>query len=92
MIYCPKGLYYLRTVLIVKMAKYKITLNNGECIGAASCQGVAPENYKVVDGKAKITKTGIGEDELAKNLQAARSCPVRALKITDTETGKEVPF
>ena len=71
------------------MAKYKITIDRNLCIGAGSCVAIAPKAF-ALDSEAKaIILPTANEDEDNTILEAAKSCPVAAIIITD-ETGKQV--
>jgi len=82
------------------MAKYKIIYDRKNCTGIAVCSMVA-EKFWIMnqDDKADLVSSAnigndiweriIEEDELKQNLDAARSCPVRVIKIVD-EQNKEV--
>ncbi len=72
------------------MAKYKIKQNHESCIGCGACASVCPENWEMKDdNKARPIKITINKDELDKNLDAAKSCPVNVIHISDEE-GKEL--
>lgn len=74
------------------MGRYRIAYDLGACIGAGSCEAANPDNWKLdqSSGKAVVTRTEIDDSEVEKNLQAARACPVAAIKIFNEETGEEV--
>lgn len=83
------------------MAKYKVVYARESCIGAAACSAVCPEFWSIAaDGKADLKGSKrtdaesfelvIDETALRCNLEAAKACPVRAIKIIDLETGKEL--
>lgn len=84
------------------MPKYKIEFDRGGCIGAASCEAVAAQAWKIQpDGKASIVggkKTEgkdeegleIDEEDLEAHKLAAEACPVRVIKIKNLETGEYV--
>ena len=75
--------------LLVKM-KYKIKYDKSKCIGAGSCEKIAPETWKLgEDGIAIQLKTEISDKELDKNVKAAKSCPAHAIEIVD-EKGKKI--
>ncbi|MEK7157948.1 MAG: ferredoxin [Patescibacteria group bacterium] len=72
------------------MATYKIVYDREGCIGAASCTAVS-ENWELSDdGKATFHKEMITEEELAKEREAAESCPVQVIHIINTETGEQI--
>jgi len=84
------------------MGKYRIEYERDNCIGAAACVAVDPENWTLVDdGKAdlkngklqeakKIYIIEIDEAQLAKFKEAAEVCPVNVIHIFDIETGKKI--
>lgn len=74
-----------------------IKLNNGwtvevdqvVCIGSAPCTAMAPNTFALNDeGKAAILAT-VDQDDQETILNAARACPVAAIRIKD-ETGKQI--
>lgn len=83
------------------MAKYIIEHDRKSCIGCAACEAIAPEFWSISDdGKAnpksaKLEKQGTGvsveisDNDFQTNKDAADSCPVNAIHITD-EKGKRV--
>ena len=72
------------------MGNYTIKYNRSLCIGAASCVAACPENYSLdSENKAVVNKKIISENELTKNVTAAKSCPTLAIEIYD-EKGKKI--
>ena len=69
----------------------KIKYDREKCIGAGSCVQIAPETWKLddKDGKAIQLKKQCSNDELEKNVEAAKSCPTHAIEVYD-ETGKQL--
>lgn len=74
-----------------------VTLSNGWiievdpniCIGAAPCTAMAPNTFALDEnGKAGILSTA-DSDEQETILNAARGCPVGAIRIKDA-TGKQI--
>ncbi len=64
------------------MAKYKITINEDECIGCGTCAALCAENYEMTDdSKAKVKNPEV--DELGCNEEAKESCPVSCIKIEE---------
>ncbi len=75
--------------------KVKITVDRQNCIGADSCEVIAPEFFKLAsDGKIDLVggiKTGgkmewegsVDEATLKKLKQAATSCPVQVIEIVE---------
>jgi len=72
------------------MPKYKIKYNKKKCVGAGTCAKIAPETWKLDSkGLAVKKKSSFGEKDKAKNIRAAKSCPVGAIEIYDSE-GKQI--
>lgn len=72
-----------------KIGKYTAVVDRNLCIGAASCVAVAPKIF-ALDNEAKaIFLETAGEESFETLLDAAKSCPVAAIIITDEE-GKQV--
>lgn len=59
---------------------FKIKVDKDVCIGCGSCGAVCPENFKMVDGKARVIKES--KDSLICEGEARDSCPVDAISIT----------
>jgi ferredoxin len=58
-----------------------------ECIGAASCVGIAPKRFALGDdGWSHPTSDLIEADEAV--LDAVASCPMEAISVHDTRTGE----
>lgn len=68
----------------------KIHIDRNLCIGAASCVAVAPKAYNL-DSEAKaIMLPTVSEESDQAIIDGAKSCPVAAIIITDTTSGKQV--
>ncbi|MBU1975559.1 MAG: ferredoxin [Nanoarchaeota archaeon] len=63
------------------MTIYVITLDTENCIGCGQCELECPDNWKMVDGKAKFEKAEIDDSAYESNKKAADSCPVTVIKI-----------
>ncbi len=73
-----------------KVRRYTMIIDRNACIGAATCIALAPRAY-VLDEEAKaIFLETAGEESDDALLDAAKGCPVAAIKIIDTATGKQV--
>ncbi len=69
---------------------YKIVYDKGKCIGAANCVQVAPDTWELdKDGLAKAKKVQFSEEELDKQVKAAKSCPTHAISIVGPD-GKKI--
>ena len=60
------------------MAKYKVSVDKGKCIGCGACEATCEEVFKIKDGKAHV-KTSETDKECAK--EAEESCPVDAISV-----------
>ena len=83
--------------------KYIVQLDRENCIGAAACVAVQPDQWKIVDdGKVDFLNSKpheklkswfekeIDESELAKFKDAAEVCPVNVIHIIEKDTGKKI--
>lgn len=71
------------------MAKLKIVVDRNLCIGAATCVAIAPKAFQL-DNEAKAIILPSANDETDQSLlDAAKSCPVAAIILSD-ETGAQV--
>ncbi|MFF2963968.1 ferredoxin [Streptomyces sp. NPDC057963] len=68
------------------MAKWRIEVDDELCFGSGVCTGCAPQVFDLVDGvstpAAPVVEAG------PEVLIAAESCPVEAIRVTDTATGE----
>ncbi len=74
---------------VVQVGKYRVKVVRSLCIGAATCVAVSPQVFELDAENKAVIKNG-GNDTPENLLLAAQSCPVKAIVITDTETGKQV--
>jgi ferredoxin len=74
---------------VVMIGKYQIKVVKNRCIGAGTCVAVSPNVFELDVDKKAVFKAG-GVDTPENILMAAQSCPVKAVVVTDTETGKQV--
>ncbi|MBI3559857.1 ferredoxin [Candidatus Gottesmanbacteria bacterium] len=71
------------------MRKLTMRTDRNLCIGAATCVAIAPKAW-VLDDEAKAIILDTVEEESDETLpEAAKSCPVMAIFITD-ENGKQL--
>ncbi len=69
----------------VTASGWTVTVDPSVCIGASPCVGVAPSTFALNDdGKAVILRT-VDEDEAENIINAARSCPVSAITVTNPD-------
>ncbi len=70
----------------------RILFQRGKCIGCNGCVEAAPERWRVstkdgrcnlIGGKEKkgIYKAMVSMDEYSENIQAAKNCPVKIIKV-----------
>lgn len=60
----------------------KVVVDRDTCIGAASCVAIAPDVFDLdEDGKAIVKKGGLKTTDNETILDAAKSCPVDAVKV-----------
>lgn len=72
-----------------KVRKYTMTIDRSLCIGAATCVALAPKAWSLdTEAKAIILDTASEESDEAL-LDAAKGCPVAAIKIVD-DAGKQI--
>lgn len=75
--------------IVRKIRKYTMRIDQGLCIGAATCVAIAPKGWALdEEAKAYILET-VEEETDQTLLEAAKGCPVMAIIITD-ENGKQV--
>ena len=59
------------------------------CIGSGVCAGTAPQHFAIgPDGRSRPLAAPVEPDEAV--LDAAASCPMEAIAVTDTGTGAPV--
>ena len=78
----------------------KVEYDKGKCIGAGSCEAAAPDHFKVEDGKAELSDSDnqgndifiatVSEDSKKSIIEAAKNCPVNAIRVYDDETGEDI--
>ncbi len=83
------------------MGKFLVEHDRPNCIGCGACTAVAPEFWEMNDDAkpdlkgAKKRADGWTEREIdakdfEKNKQAAETCPVNVIHITDKEKNKKI--
>ena len=59
----------------------KVEVDRDKCIGCGACVAVCPDNFEMAqDGKSKAKKSEV--KEAGCNEEAAASCPVQCIKVT----------
>lgn len=62
----------------------KVVVDRDLCIGAGTCEALAPNTFKLdSEGKAYVVTLGADDDQTI--LDAAMSCPVLAIKVYDKD-------
>lgn len=72
-----------------KIKKLTMHIDRSLCIGAATCISLAPKAWALDDEAKAIILDSASEESDEALLDAAKSCPVMAIFITD-ENGKQV--
>ncbi|MEK7597400.1 MAG: ferredoxin [Patescibacteria group bacterium] len=76
---------------VVLKSGYKIWVERGLCIGAATCIAVSPKVY-VLDKEAKaIILDSADEDTIENIIESAKACPVAAIIIEDAQGNRIFP-
>lgn len=69
---------------------YVMKIDRNLCIGAGTCVALAPKAWALdSEAKAIILDTSSEESDQAL-MDAAKGCPVAAITITETATGKQL--
>ncbi|MSU76370.1 ferredoxin [Patescibacteria group bacterium] len=63
----------------------KVEVDKDLCIGSASCVAGAPDIFDLGDDGKAYVKKGADLSDVAKIMDAARSCPVNAIKVYDQD-------
>ena len=72
-----------------KIRKLTMRIDQSLCIGAATCIAIAPRAWALDDEAKAFILDSASEESDESLLEAAKSCPVMAIIITD-ENGKQV--
>lgn len=84
------------------MAKLRIEYYKGRCIGQGNCAALDPEHFKLIGKKATLLNSrNIGKETYAlevscygsvadRIIDAGRSCPVNAIRVTDLEKNEDI--
>ena len=75
--------------VVRKVRHLTMRIERNLCIGAATCVALAPKAWALDDEAKAIILDTCGQESDEMLIEAARSCPVLAIFITD-ETGKQV--
>jgi ferredoxin len=70
---------------------WRVTVDTGLCISSGLCLATAPGSFQFDESQhSSPVRTLTEADEQVRD--AAASCPVEAILLTDTGTGKPVPL
>ena len=80
------------------MAKFKITYDRVNCIGAGACSAMDPVHFEMAgDGKANLKggnelegKFVLETDENPAIVEAAKACPVEVIKVKNLDTNEDI--
>lgn len=67
---------------------FKATLDQTMCIGTTQCNEVAPNGYSLNEDLSGVSVIANASKEQL--IKGAKSCPMGAISVVDTETGKQV--
>jgi ferredoxin len=69
--------------------KLRIWVDHNLCVGNSMCEAIAPQVFQLNVNRQSEAVNPAG-DTLEKILEAAENCPVSAIFVEDTETGKRL--
>ncbi|MGD2110098.1 MAG: ferredoxin [Phycisphaerae bacterium] len=69
--------------------KLKVTIDRDECIGDGLCANEAPETFEMDDESKAVVLNASGDDRDS-IIEAAKACPVDAIKVVDKDTGEQL--
>lgn len=70
---------------------WRVSVDPGLCIGSGICVGTAPGRFRFDDRQRSVPVAALIDPDEAV-LDAAVSCPVEAIGLTDADTGEPVPL
>jgi len=71
------------------MTNLTAAVNTMKCRGYGGCQKAAPAGFRLrADGKAEVLSPVEVENDIL--LRGARSCPYRAITITNADDGQQI--
>ncbi len=73
------------------MDEFELEYDREGCIGAGSCVAVHPDQWTLDnEGKAVFVKKTFNTEDLEKNIEAAKACPVMVIHIKNCKTGEQL--
>jgi len=74
---------------MVSAGQWRVTVDRGLCAGSGACRGTMPAVFSDAgDGTTAATDSPVPPDERV--LDAAATCPVEAISVTETATGRSL--
>lgn len=70
---------------------WRVRVDTSRCISSGMCVGTAPERFRFDEQQHSRPVSELIEDDEAVR-DAAASCPVEAISLTDVQTGSPVPL
>ena len=71
--------------------QWRVSVDSTLCIGSGMCIGTAPDRFRFAeDQRSCPAATLIDPDDAVRD--AAMTCPVEAINVTDANTGDPVPL
>jgi ferredoxin len=68
-----------------------VNVDRGLCVGNGMCRAIAPKGF-AEDEDGQSVPADPNAEPLETILEAAASCPVGAITVTDADTGEEIDF
>ena len=68
-------------------SKLTITVDHTKCVGSTMCVQISPGVFEMNEQR-KATISNPNADTLESVLEAAQGCPMMAIRVEETETGK----
>ncbi|MFF2625457.1 ferredoxin [Kitasatospora griseola] len=68
--------------------RWRLEADHHSCAGTGICAGIAPDHFRVVDGRTVLSAEETRPDETLRD--AVESCPMEALRILDADSGEVV--
>lgn len=69
------------------MPKYRVVIDRNLCSGTSNCVEDAQDAYEMGDDAIAVVIAGASDEDL---LRGARACPLEAIEVFDTQTGKRI--
>jgi len=73
----------------VQIGDIKVKVLRDTCIGAATCVAISPDVFELDSNMKAVVKDG-ANDTKENIINAAQGCPVKAIVITDANTGEQI--